>query len=200
MLPADKETLKKYLDIFLFTDAAVIASPEDDWLRMIRSGISEDGVLWYYFQNGSGDEMQIFFSQAGIAVKGFDHENELNQFAAEPPNDTFFPRLYHGVPEELLHLFTEDELETATFFLWKQNHESDWHQNEFPGNDGGKAYLLDYIPQSAEDFLEWARDYYHTAIDADIIQNLYTSGAFTRDAALKLNPDCNPEAVLAELH
>ena len=195
------EELKKYLDIFLFVDAALIPAPEDAWLRLISSEISENDALWYLFHNGGGDEMQICFSENAVMIKGFDHENELNQFARDLPDADFFPHLYRGVPEELLGLFTEDELETATFFMWYLNDTGQWYQNEFPDNDGGKACLLGYIAQSAEEFLEWAQEYYEGApVDAETIQKLYTSGTFTREDALKLNPECNPDSILAELH
>ncbi|MDE6665020.1 MAG: hypothetical protein K2K14_02365 [Ruminococcus sp.] len=67
----------------------IMTLEENDWSGIINRGFSEN-VLWYIIDNGGGDELTVLFSGKGILIKGFDHENELNQFAYGDSFNGFF--------------------------------------------------------------------------------------------------------------
>ncbi len=70
----------------------IMNSEEDAWLRRVQKYSSEGEA--YCFSNGSGDEMDIFFEENGVFIRGFDHENDLNQFGADEWDDSFFAETY----------------------------------------------------------------------------------------------------------
>ena len=55
----------------------IMNSEEDAWLRLVKKYSSEKEA--YQISNGSGDEMDIFFEENGVFIRGFDHDNNLNQ-------------------------------------------------------------------------------------------------------------------------
>lgn len=58
----------------------------DIWLRLTICNISNDEFT-YMIDNGSEATLTIWFTQSGVMIKGFDHENSLNQFAADEWKD-----------------------------------------------------------------------------------------------------------------
>jgi len=178
----EKNNLIKSLDAMYALDTIMI-SEDDDWLRIINKGVS-DGVLWYIMDNGSGDQLTVMFTETGIIIKGFDHENELNPFAYDNQSESIF----FGMPDELLSLLTDDEKLSTTFCTWYIYSTGKWCQNDFPDNDGGKSYLMKYIHQNVESFTEWAVEYYDTDFDSDIMQKLFNGETLSHDEILILNP------------
>lgn len=194
----DKDKLRRSLKALNILDV-IAAPPEDDWLRIINSGVSEDNTAWYIIDNGSGDELMVLFGEIGVFIKGFDHENDLNQFAADEWDAAFFEHMFSGLPKEMLDLLTEDERDNTTFCMWYLDESGEWNQNEADGNDGGKNYLLGYIHQSAKSFYDWAVEYYDREFDYNIIQKLFETGSLPPEEILILNPECNPQRVLNEV-
>ena len=173
--------LEKRLRSLVRLDEAM-TPPEKDWLRIWTSGISDDGVRWYMLDNGGGDSMIILFAQAGVLVKGFDHENALNQFASDGEwDDAFFEYVFRDMPRELAPLLTDDERNETTFCMWYQYDTGKWYQNEYPDNDGGKKYLLGYIPQTAEELYVWAKDYYDEegkkGLSLETVEQVFNAGS-----------------------
>jgi len=191
-----KDKLRRYLRAMNMLDA-IATPPEDDWLRIINSGISEDNTVWYIIDNGSGDELTVLFTESGIFIKGFDHENKLNQFAADEWDSSFFEYIFSNVPKEMIDLLTDDERDTTTFCMWYSDKSGLWNQNEIDGNDGGKNYLLMYIHQTAQSFYDWAAAYYDKVFDYSIVRKLFESGSLSVEEILTLNPDCNAQKVLS---
>lgn len=177
----------------------IMTPPKDDWLRIINRGISPDHTLWFIIDNGSGDRLSVFFTETGILIKGFDHENSLNQFAADEWDNSFFEHIFADVPKELLDLLSEDERDNTTFCMCFVNETGLWMQNEVEGNDGGKVYLLGYIYQDVKSFYDWAEGYYESEFNYNVIQKLFETGILTIDDILELNPDCNAERILEEI-
>ena len=194
----DKYQIRRSLRAMNILDALATPS-EDDWLRIISSGVSENKNVWYIIDNGSGDALTVLFTETGVFIKGFDHENELNQFAADEWDSTFFDRVFSGVPKEMLDLLTEEEPDYTTFCMWYLNESDEWYQNEVDGNDGGKEYLLGYIHQSAKSFYDWAVEYYDREFDYDIIKKLFENGSLLPEEILILNPECDAQRVLNEV-
>ena len=193
-----RDELRRSLKAMNIIDA-IVTPPENDWLRMVSSEVFEDNTVWYVIDNGSGDELKVIFTESGIFIKGFDHENELNQFAAEEWDSSFFEHIFSGVPKEMLDLFTDDERDYTTFCMWYLDESGIWHENVIEGNDGGKSYLLGYVHQMAKSFYDWADEYYNITFDYNIIQKLFDNGTLSVEDILTLNPKCDTQRVLNEV-
>ena len=74
------EELKMNLKAMAILDM-IMVSKEDDWLRLVNF-YKTDTEYGYILDNGSGDKLMVSFVDKGAMIIGFDHENELNQFAA----------------------------------------------------------------------------------------------------------------------
>ncbi len=179
MKDMDTNILERRLKALVRLDE-LMTPPEMEYLRFATSGMDHD-CRWYILDNGSGDHLTVLFTETGVLVKGFDHENGSNQFAAEEWNDSFFETMFKGMPESLFHLMTKDERNETTFCMWYLNSDSKWYQNEEPDNDGGKSNLLGYIPQSAESFGEWVAKYYEQDFDSAVIAKLFENRELTEE-------------------
>ena len=81
---------KKYMDwdnmyssleaLFVLDNA--LTEPEDDDIRLVRKYEDKEAVK-YIVDNGVGDILTVIFSETAVLVKGFAHENSLNQYAAD---------------------------------------------------------------------------------------------------------------------
>ncbi len=172
----------------------IMNSREDAWLRRVQKYSSEREA--YSFSNGSGDEMDIFFEKNGVFIRGFDHENDLNQFGA----DGFFAGTYAGVPENFLEIYKDGEQkEYMTFYMWYDYASACWKQNITEGDDGGKDFLLGCICKNAEEWAEWAKYYYETDIDLEAADKVYSGGKLTAEDIRRLNPERDAEMALAEI-
>ncbi len=187
--------LNKYLKVMAILDTIMIA---EDWLRLV-SVVTMDNGYQYIIDNGSGDTVNVIFHEAGTLIKGFDHENELNQFAADEWDDEFFTSTYEGVPDEIMDLLDEEAYENMTFCMWCTDETDEWIQNETEDDDGGREYLLGYIRQNAEDWCEWASDYYDVELDERIVEKVYNGEELSEEDILKLNSEADVKAVLKKI-
>ncbi len=175
----------------------VMTSKDKAWLRLINCYAIEEGCK-YAIDNGSGDILTIFITKSGVFMKGFDHENELNQFAADEWDETFFEHIYNNVPSEFLDLVGNERDET-TFCMWNTNETDEWEENDVVGNDGGKEYLLDYIMKSANEWCDWAKGYYERNIDVDGVNAIYNEDNITHAIIHKINPERDTMEALQEI-
>ncbi len=167
----DPDTLKHRIKVlYMLSDA--MTPPDEEYLRLVRHDENEV-YEQYVIDNGAGDELMVRFFEQGVFVKGFDHENELNQFGADEWDNSFFAKMFHGVPDSFMETLTSDEKDTSTFCLWHLNETGEWLQNEVAGNDGGKSFLVGYLPKSADDLLEWAGHYYGKKFNETVIRKLF---------------------------
>lgn len=139
------------------------------------------------------------FTKNGVLIKGFDHENELNQFAADEWDNVFFEHTYAGLPEEFAELLDEDDRDNTTFCMWCMDDTDIWVQNETEDNDGGKDFLLGYIFKTPEEWIDWAKYYYEAEIAQEIVQKVYNEKNLTEEDVVKLNPGRDAKEVFAEL-
>lgn len=189
--------LEKLLKAMAALDIIMI-SKEDAWLRPVSVHEFDSGY-GYVIENGSGDTLTVIFTKKGAFIKGFDHENELNQFAADEWDNGFFDYTYTGVPEEFINMLDEESKDETTFCMWCMDGSDKWLQNEQENNDGGKEYLLGYIRRNAKEWCEWAEAYYEKAVENEIVQKVFLWEQPSEEDLLKLNPECNLMEVLAEL-
>ncbi len=192
-----KKELEKYLKAMTILDI-VMASKEEAWLRLI-SFHKQEKACAYVLDNGSGDNLVVMFAPNGVLMKGFDHENDLNQFAVDEWDNAFFDRIYAGLPEELAELLAEDDRDSTTFCMWCMDDTDIWTQNETKGNDGGKSFLLRYIHKTPEEWIDWAKDYYETEIAQEVVHKVYNEKNLTEEDVVKLNSERDPKEVFAEL-
>lgn len=180
----DAATLKHRIKVlYLLSDA--MTPPDEEYLRFVIYKENE-AYEQYVIDNGAGDELMIRFTEKGVFVKGFDHENELNQYGADEWDEDFFTQMFAGVPDDFVGSLTKEEHDFSTFCLWYLNETGKWYQNEVIGNDGGKDFLIGYLPQSAEDLLDWAGDYYNKDFDKAIIEKLFEEEKLSEEDKLEL--------------
>ena len=190
------EELKMNLKAMAILDMIMVPK-EDDWLRLVNF-YKTDTEYGYILDNGSGDKLMVSFVDKGAMIIGFDHENELNQFAADEWDSGFIEYTYANVPEAFTQLLSDEEKDETTFCMWSTDG-TNWMQNEVEGNDGGKEYLLGYICQNAESWCAWGEEYYDITVDLELVQKVYQGEMLENEDITKLNPECNVEEVLEEI-
>lgn len=173
----DIKSLRHRLDVMTYLDE-ILTPEDDDSLRMFTKG-EEEGYQWYIMDDGSGDSFMVLFSDLGVVLKGFEHENELNQFAADEWNNAFFENMFQGMPKKMYDLLTADERDNTTFCTWYLNAAGKWYENVIEDNDGGKEYLLGYIPENVEDLINWASDYYEKDFNEEVMEQLFNNAVLT---------------------
>lgn len=181
----------------------IMQSKEDDWLRLTNLCRLANANI-YVLANGSGDELLVYFTDKGVYIKGFDHESKYNQYGADKFDKDFIEYIYKGAPTEFLNLLEEDAKNETTFCMWNLGDTDDWQENEIEvGNedadDGGKEYLLSYICKDAEQWYDWATDYYEADLDMKIIEKIYAGEIVTEDDIRILNPERDVEGALEEI-
>lgn len=136
----------------------------EDWLRAFWYESNwADGIAMAKYDNGSGDNVVVFFTVDGKAVvKGFDHESEVSPHTREQYG--IWPGIYDGMPSNLLALVSDEaaEYEDVTFCCWSEDSKT-WKIGGavIPEDiDDGSAWLLDMVQMNAEQFIEWAKSYY----------------------------------------
>lgn len=200
-----RNDLRKYLKAMAVLDV-VITPKEQAWLRLVD--IRSLGKAYaFVVDNGSGDNLVVIFTENGTLIKGFDHENKYNQFAADEWDSAFFEHTYSGLPEEFAGLLDEDSRDETTFCMWCMDDSDMWVQNEPVKNDedddddddGGKDYLIGYIRRTPEEWCDWARDYHETEIALDVVKKVYNGESLTEEDVVKLNPERDAKEVFSEL-
>ena len=108
-------------------------------------------------------------------MKGFDHESSLSQFAADEWNQDVIDGFYKGLDEKYVSLYSEDQKDETTFFIW---YDGQAHQQTYQDQDGGE-WLLSYLFDSFERFHEFMTDYYSITVDEDLLRKLYKEGSLS---------------------
>lgn len=176
----------------------ILLPEEENWLRLVHACTIPGGFV-YVIDNGSGDSLTVFSTENGTLLKGFDHENELNQFAADEWDDAFFEHMFSDMPDDLMALMDKDERDNTTFCMWCTDDSDQWIQNETPEHSGGRGYLLQYICQSAEEWCEWAENYYDASLDVDAVNEVYKGNPVTGAIIEAINPERDAEDALQEI-
>ena len=173
----DWDNMITSLEALYILDNAMTDPSEDD-LRLIKKK-KFDSSNKYVIDNGAGDLLSVIFTDAVILVKGFAHENSLNQFAANEWNQSIIDKMYEGIDDKLSNIFSEDERGETTFLIW---YDGEVHQNISDENDGGQ-WLLGYAFDTYERFREFATEYYDKKFDDNLLRKLYTN-SFLSDLEL----------------
>lgn len=111
-----------------------------------------------------------------VLIKGFDHENSLSQFAAEEWNQDIIDGFYKGLDEKYQKLYSEDQKDETTFFIW---YDGRVHQNTYQNQDGGE-WLLSYFFDSFERFYAFVTNYYSIKVDEGLLRKLFNQGYLSK--------------------
>ncbi|MFE1630058.1 hypothetical protein ACFLFF_25235 [Brevibacillus reuszeri] len=196
----DPEKLKQQL---LSLSALDIVLCSEDWLRRYQFFPKwDEGVTMASISNGSGDDMYILFAPEGVIVKGFDHESAMSPHARD--DYEVWPGIYDQVPSPLLHRLKDEALtkEDVTFCLWREPGDTEWRTGDIANPeqlDDGSDFLLGMIYETAEDYIEWAKDYYEIELPVDAVKSIFQSRTISEKAFLELNPERNVELAVKEL-
>jgi hypothetical protein len=145
-------------------------------------------------RDGCGDHYFIWFSTVGAAIKGFAHESI---FSPVNNNDTHHPGVIDEVPPEFAEFLKEPAfmIDDTTFCFWRRQEDNEWHQGnvKFSPDAGvdpdGSKTLLAILDGKPSTYVEFARDYFEVAIDADDVAHLYELKPLTEDLLLRLNSE-----------
>ena len=170
----DWEKIQKNLEA-LYVLYNALTDPSKDYLRLVRK-TETDTEVRYVVDNGGGDTLDVVFTSKAIVIKGFDHENSLNQFAADDWNQGIIERMYEGMDPELIDLFSEEERDYSTFVIW---YDGTPHQNQTEGNDGGR-WLLGYADNTYEEFEKHVEGYYSKSFNKVLLKKLYENGTLSK--------------------
>lgn len=184
--------LKRSLKAMLTLE--IILEPKK-WLRLNRF-FQEEVYHKFFIDDDNGNSLTIVIAMDRALIKGFEADNELNQFEAAEWDPTVIQRIYKGAPKDLLN---DNERDETTFCIWYSAYTDTWTQNEIDGNDGGSARLLSRIYSTPEAWSEWASGYYHLSPNMDAVRDIYSGKAVTADTILSLNPDRDAAEALQEI-
>ena len=176
------DKIKTHLDALLVIDEYLIY-PIEDCLRLVIKSEVIYGLRFLIY-NGSGDSLDVILTDKMILIKGFDHENSLSQFAADEWNQDIIDGFYRGLDEKYQNLYSEEQKDETTFFIWYDGQE---HQNTYKEQDGGE-WLLSYFFDSFEKFHEFVTDYYSITVDEDLLRKLYNQGQLSEVELEQLIP------------
>lgn len=206
-----------------FSTRSLTAFPEPERLqRICKATAALDALLepkdWlryhFYFSdwgggmqiakvdNGAGDDLFCLFSPVGTVLKGFDHESPLSPHAQE--RYQVWPGLYDSLPAPLSALLDDPafEREDVTFCLWQPPGGTAWETGAVqfpPDGDDGSSFLLGTLFPTAEDYIDWARDYYEAEIALEPVQQVYERLTLDEETARRINPQADYQAVRREL-
>ena len=176
---------------------------DEDWLRYYRYTKEwSNGVDLAEIDNGSGDNMFIFFSDKGCVIKGFDHESEVSPHAQDEYK--VWDGMYDGLPSHLANLLEDEsvEKEDVTFCIWRENGDSEWRRgnvNYENGEDDGSGFLLGTIYSNGADFKEWADDYFELELSETLISDVFNGKPITDELIMGINSGCDLNTVKSEL-
>jgi hypothetical protein len=150
------------------------------WLRRYRFHEAwKPGVQMATYENGSGDDVFVFASDAGVVIKGFDHESCVSPYERE--DHVPWPGLLEGLPPALMALMDHPEVrrDDATFVHWLVDEQVGWRRGPVrfaAGEDDGAAWLLAELPVTAQRDIAGARGYWGKdaqTVDAERIRRLF---------------------------
>jgi hypothetical protein len=199
----------KRLKEILLSQSALDIIMKDEvnaWLRLSSFYKNYfDGIDMVKIDNGAGDNMYILFSKDGAIIKGFDHNSILSPYANDKGEIT--KGIYDSVPIELMELLKDESIEVndVTFCVWISKNDSNWKKGniivpeDYKENDDGERFLLGYIFDDADSWLDWAEYHYEEEILSECVKAIYEHKDITREIIEKINPKRDVDAVIKEL-
>jgi hypothetical protein len=187
---------------------------EETWLRVHRyhHNILQPDTARGSVYNGAGDHLHVLFTNTGTLLKGFDHESPLSPHNRE--DGEIYPGMYDELPEELMRILSQQEevleMEDVTFCMWQEGHSLGWKagrwielamtQEDESDAEGGVAFLLGYIEDTPESYIDWAEGYYDMQdMSLTAVTEIYNDTPISADLIRRLNPKRDVSSALDEL-
>lgn len=189
--------LKKCMIAFVKMEIIVVPKI-DSWLRLASFNKIND-IYHFLIDNGSGDEVSIYIKDDKAFIKGFDHESDLSPYQFDDSSH-ILEKIYLNSPKEFKNLLDDENIYNTTFAMWNLSTGDEWNFNKLSNeDDGGREFLLGYIFDSAEHYLEWAKDYHDVSFDLKIINDIYNETDITKEMLKNLNITRDENEILKEL-
>ena len=173
-----------------------IVSPEWEYRYYSFNARWGSGELMGSMRNGSGDGLFVLFNDAGVFIKGFDHERQPSGERAQDVYDRV-PRAFRsGVDEPAF------SPENVSFCCWRTFLDDQWSASRTrPLEDGrdGSDWMLAGLDGSPATYLAFANDYYEVELDAERVEAVYRRTPMTLELARGLNPEIDFPLLLLEL-
>lgn len=201
-------TTKRLKEILLCQSALdiIMNDEENAWLRLSSFYKNYfDGIDMVKIDNGAGDNMYILFSKDGVIIKEFDHESILSPYSND--EEEIAKGIYDSIPIELLELLKDESIEVTdvTFCVWISKNDSNWQKgdvivpDDYKEDDDGEGFLLGYIFDDADSWLDWAKDYYEKELPLKCVKTIYEHKDITREVIERINPKRDIDSVIKEL-
>ncbi|MBR2564210.1 MAG: hypothetical protein IKE29_06270 [Paenibacillus sp.] len=185
---------------------------DEEWLRVHRYHELRPDIAWGSVDNGTGDHLHVLFTNTGTLIKGFDHESPLSPYARE--DGEIYPGMYEGIPEELHSILCqhEEELnrEDVTCCIWQEGDDLKWKTGSWmkyalaeeheTDAEGGLDFLLGYIEETPEAYIDWAEGYYDMQeMSLAAVTEIYNHAPVNADLIRRLNPNRKVSVAMDEI-
>ncbi|MBB4680599.1 hypothetical protein [Crossiella cryophila] len=157
----------------------------------------ERALAW--MANGSGDEYSIVFQEAGVFVRGFDHESAMSPCLND--DGELWPGLVDDLPTDFHDLveepaFSVDDVLAATVVVWRRWNGTRWQTGElvFPAGDdpdGARWLFQVVVTEGPNGYHEFAQDYYQRKLDYRAVREVWLGGPVTEALTRRLAPEAD---------
>lgn len=183
---------------------AIMIPPDErefDFRTFLYESDWKPGRTLAKMDNGSGDEMYVWFGETGAAIKGFCHEAEMTPYKREL-------QVYPGVLDSVPPAFTQclDDLlfdpAGITFFTWRHNQDDCWQVGkiDFPDelDPDGSEQLLFIFDGEPDTYQLWAESNYEKDVSIDAVFRIYEHEPLSAELVSELNEDAEFDALRAD--
>lgn len=143
----------------------------------------------FEMRNGEGDQMLILFSNEGICINGFAHENEVLLKKAIGNLPKGFEGFIFGEPVKSIG---------TTFCIWQTISSKKWvtgaidcSKNDY--NDGSSD-LLELLDGNPSNYKEWAEEYYEEEFEEhelklELVEKIFDNTVVFKELVKSINPE-----------
>jgi hypothetical protein len=188
----DPLTLRDRCRAVAMLDAILCPDPLNRYFTFGPAWIPERPGTSVSMRNGSGDEYDIVFDDAGVFIRGLAHESPMA--GAEP-----WPRLTESAPHVFAEyvydsVFSYEEDLQATVVIWRQTGDEHWSCGDIQFPEGhqdpdGVAYLFSVIVDgTGSAYKLHAEDQHDINVDLGAVRDLFAHAPLTAAIIRQLNP------------
>ena len=155
-------------------------------------------------RNGEGDGYFVWFSPAGIVLKGFAHESLMSPYRFNPPQ--LWRGILDGFPTQFSSFLSEPAfvLEETTFCVWQSSDSDYWQSGSIQFPDGpdpdGSVRLLKLLDGNPQSYQQWAETYYERPVDLLSVVHIYEHRPLTDHVITSLNPNLSVQNLALDLN